>query len=77
MAEIEQVRKIDNKNGKNCMHRDMPPDAFPGSATLVRVLDRWLNDWTPLSNSSRATPTIREHQRVDMPRDSFSMAGTQ
>ena len=29
---------------KNCMHWNVPPDALPGSATLVRVLDRWLND---------------------------------
>ena len=35
-----QVRKIDKKNGKNCMHWNVPPDALPGSATLVRVLDR-------------------------------------
>ena len=27
------------------MHWNVPPDALPGSATLVRVLDRWLNDW--------------------------------
>ena len=27
------------------MHWNVPPDAIPGSATLVRVLDRWLNDW--------------------------------
>ena len=26
------------------MHWNVPPDALPGSATLVRVLDRWLND---------------------------------
>ena len=45
MASIEQVRKIDKKNGKNCMHWNVPPDALPGSATLVRVLDCWLNDW--------------------------------
>ena len=38
-------KKIDfKKNGKNCMHWNVPPDALPGSATLVRVLDRWLND---------------------------------
>ena len=32
------------KNGKNCMHWNVPPDALPGSATLVRILDRWLMD---------------------------------
>ena len=26
------------------MHWNVPPDALPGSAMLVRVLDRWLND---------------------------------
>ena len=26
------------------MHWNVPPDALPGSATFVRVLDRWLND---------------------------------
>ena len=29
-------------------HWNMPLDALPGSATFVRVLDRWLNDcWLP------------------------------
>jgi hypothetical protein len=27
------------------MHWNVPPGALPGSATFVRVLDRWLNDW--------------------------------
>ena len=31
-------------NSKNCMHRNVALDALPGSATLVRVLDHWLND---------------------------------
>ena len=26
------------------MHWNVPPDALPGSATFVRVLNRWLND---------------------------------
>ena len=26
------------------MHWNVAPDALPGSARLVRVLDRWLND---------------------------------
>ena len=33
-------RKID-KNGKNW---NVDPDALPGSARLVRILDRWNND---------------------------------
>ena len=32
------------KNGKNCMHWIVQPDVLPGSATFVRVSDRWLND---------------------------------
>ena len=32
------------KNGKNCMHWNVPTDVLPGSAMFVRVLDRWLND---------------------------------
>ena len=32
------------KTAKNCMHWNMAPDALSGSARLVRVLDRWLND---------------------------------
>ena len=28
------------------MHWNVPPDALPGSATYVRVLDRWLMDCT-------------------------------
>ena len=28
------------------MHWNVPPDVLPGSATLVRVLDRCLNDRT-------------------------------
>ena len=31
------------KNSKNCMHWNVPPDALPGSAMFVRVLDLWLN----------------------------------
>ena len=27
------------------MHWNVPPDALPGSAMFVRVLDRWLNNW--------------------------------
>ena len=27
------------------MHWNVAPDALPGSARLVRVLDRWLNYW--------------------------------
>jgi hypothetical protein len=27
-----------------CMQWSVLPDALPGSTTLVRVLDRWLND---------------------------------
>ena len=27
------------------MHRNVAPDALPGSATFVSVLDPWLNDW--------------------------------
>ena len=36
------------KNGKNFIHWNVPPDALPGSATFVCVLDRWLNDCTML-----------------------------
>ena len=32
------------KMAKNCMHWNVAPDALPGSARLVRVLDRWPND---------------------------------
>ena len=40
------------------MHWNVPPDALPGSATLVRVLDRWLNDCT---KSCRQNTHIRMH----------------
>ena len=33
------------KNGQNWMHWNVPPDALSGSATYVRVLDRWLMDY--------------------------------
>ena len=36
------------------MHWNVAPDALPGSATFVRVLDRWFNDCT--NPSSRAQP---------------------
>ena len=39
------MKKID-KNGKNCMHWNVAPDALPGSVNLVRVLDRWLGTST-------------------------------
>ena len=32
----DQVRKIDKK-GKNCMHRNVTPDALPGSATIAAL----------------------------------------
>ena len=35
-------RKIQQKN---CMHWNMAPDTLLGSATFVRVLDCWLNDY--------------------------------
>ena len=31
----------------NCMHWNVAPNALPGSARLVHVLDRWLNNCSP------------------------------
>ena len=39
----DRYEKID-KHGKNCMHWNVAPDAIPGSARPVRVLDGWLNN---------------------------------
>ena len=35
------------KMAKNCMHWNVAPDARPGSAMLVHVMDRWLNNCNP------------------------------
>ena len=35
------------------MHYNVAPDALPGSATFVRVMDRWFSD------CSRALPMVR------------------
>ena len=37
------------------MHLNVPPDALPGSATLVRVLDCWLNDCGNFFTSAKLT----------------------
>ena len=43
------------KTGKNCMLLNVAPDALPGSATFVRVLDHWLNQlWAIDANWHRA-----------------------
>ena len=40
---LDRTSKKNRLNGKNCMHWNVPPHALPGSATLVGVLDGWLN----------------------------------
>ena len=36
----DRYEKID-KNGKNCMHWDVAPDALPGPATLACAVNGW------------------------------------
>ena len=60
------------------MHWNVPPDALPGSATLVRVLDRWLNNWVVypcsefvhvvnMGKASHKTPTSRDGWLIKTP----------
>ena len=49
---LDRIGKKTGKNGKNCMHWNVPLDALPGTAMLVHVLDCWLNDWEVLWNHS-------------------------
>ena len=61
------------------MHWNVPPDAFPGSATLVYVLDRWLMDWlvvdmdvSTISMFLQASGFTRQkHQFVALQREKF------
>ena len=41
---VLEVKDNLDKTEKNCMHWNVALDALPGSATFVRVMDRWLND---------------------------------
>ena len=44
------------------MHWNVAPDALPGSATFVHVLDRWLNDCLILVSIMKTRCTYREHK---------------
>ena len=49
-------KKNRKKTGKNCMHWNVAPDALPGSARLVRVLDHWRNDCLRLCLFDKPNP---------------------
>ena len=42
--DLDRTGMKKDKNGKNCMHWNVAPDALCGSVSIVRILDRWLND---------------------------------